>query len=198
MEVFLKGLTFEEGSHIYRLDGKEIPSVSKILSPLSKSAYDAIPMSVLNAAADRGTAVHEAIENFSLFGEECIYEEFKGYFDSYKDWFDKNNPEIMLSESKGYHPVMLYAGTIDCVCKIGDDVCLVDYKTSSRVLDKNYRIQLEAYRQILHIDGIEITKKMVLHLTPSGWSEHLYKVNDAEAWRVFGALKCIYDYTIGS
>ena len=33
------GLEFEEGTHTYRLDGQELPSVSKIMEPLTKAAY---------------------------------------------------------------------------------------------------------------------------------------------------------------
>ena len=189
------GLELEEGTHTYRLDGQELPSVSKIMEPLTKAAYETIPISVLNRAAERGTAVHSAIENYNIFGIDTIDDRFDGYFKAYKNWFEIRCPEILFSEHKMYHPVMMYAGTADLVCVIEGEKYLVDFKTSSKVIDKNYRVQLEAYRQALKSWGIDVAKKMVLHLLSDGtYEEVFYKTADAEAWKVFGALKSVYDY----
>lgn len=192
----MQELTFEAGSHTYRLDGKEIPSVSKILEPLSRAAYGDVNPVVLNMAASRGTDIHQAIEDYNLFGEYSVSDEYEGYMDAYLKWYSLRNPEVIKTEIRVYHSVLLYAGTADLICKIGEDICLVDYKTSSKVQDKIYRVQLEAYRQALERFGVSITRKMVLHLKNDGsFEEVLYPVSDMEAWRVFGSLKTIYDYT---
>ena len=56
-------LVFEEEKHIYMLNGLEIPSVTRIMEPLSQHEYGAIDKWVLEKAANRGTAVHNSIEN---------------------------------------------------------------------------------------------------------------------------------------
>lgn len=189
-------LTFEAVTHTYRLDGKEIPSVSKILEPLSRLAYGDVNQYVLNMAAARGTDVHEAIEDYNLFGEYRISDEYEGYMQAYLKWYSLRNPEVIKTEVRIYHSLLMYAGTADLICRSGEDICLVDYKTSSKVLDKIYRVQLEAYRQALERFGFSITRKLVLHLKNDGsFEEVLYPVSDMEAWRVFGSLKTIYDYT---
>ena len=189
------GFTFEDSTHTYRLDGRVIPSVSKIMEPLSSAVYGGVNPSVLASAAYRGTVIHEAIENYITFGEEVIDREYAGYFDAFRDWHDKYSPKAILIEERMYHPMLFYAGTLDLVCQIGEDLCLVDYKSSSKAIDKNYRVQLEAYRKMLEYKGYYITKKMVLHLKNIGkYEEHIYPVQDAEAWRVFGSLLNIYSY----
>lgn len=46
-------LRFDEKSHIYRLDGVEIPSVSKVMEPLKASSYAGVSEKTLARAADK-------------------------------------------------------------------------------------------------------------------------------------------------
>lgn len=188
-------LSFDETTHIYRLDGVEIPSVSKLMEPLSQHEYGAINPAVLEAAAHRGTAVHNAIENYMKFGLLDISEDYQGYIDGFLAWWDLHHPEVIGSEVRTYHPLMRYGGTVDLIAKIDGDITLIDFKTTSRLVTKNCRVQLEAYSQALRVHGIDIQKKRILHLEKDGkWSEPEFQVKDIEAWKVFGALKCVYDY----
>lgn len=61
-------LEFEEKRHIYTLHGMELPSVTKIMQPLSSYIYSRVDAKTLNAAADKGTIVHNACENYIKFG----------------------------------------------------------------------------------------------------------------------------------
>ncbi len=59
-------------------------------------------------------------------------------------------------------------------------------------------VQLEAYTQALGSRGIKIQRKKILHLKRDGRYDYRdYPTSDVERWRVFGALKTVYDY-IGS
>ena len=60
-------LVFDEEPHIYLLDGVQIPSVSNIMEPLNRAKYDGISERTLDRAAEKGTIVHNAIENFLKF-----------------------------------------------------------------------------------------------------------------------------------
>ena len=190
-------LSFVEETHQYFLDGRELPSVTTLLRPLSSSAYGTVNPSVLSAAAYRGTVVHQAIEWFNIFHIEDIMPEYKAYFDAYYEWCEEVQPEILKIEYKTYHPQLMYAGTVDLLCKIKDELWLVDYKTSHTVLEDIYRVQLEAYKQMLQAQGINVQRKMILHLTDAGkYKEIEFPAQDAKAWRVFGALKTIHDYAV--
>ena len=91
-------LTFEEEKHIYKLNGKYVPAVSTVMKPLSQALYKDVDESILNKAASRGTAVHNAIENYVMFGITDIEESYAGYFGAFRDWWKEINPEPLATE----------------------------------------------------------------------------------------------------
>ena len=58
----LPELTFDEASHIYRLNGDIIPSVSKLMEPLKDQCYGGISKRTLENAAIKGSAVHRELD----------------------------------------------------------------------------------------------------------------------------------------
>lgn len=126
----LPELSFDEKSHIYRLDGVEIPSVSKVMEPLKASGYAGISERTLERAADKGSSVHNAIEMWLRFGVIDIPEEHRGYFNGFLEWWNQYKPELVASEVKVYHKLMRYAGTTDLLAYIDGKLTLVDYKTT--------------------------------------------------------------------
>lgn len=195
LSIELPELTFSDEGHIYRLDGMEIPSVTTIMEPLSRREYTGISDAVLMNAADRGTAVHNSIENWLKFGMDDIDPDYQGYLEGFYEFWDVCAPELVGSEVRIYHKLYRYAGTIDMVAVINGELTIVDYKTTSKLIDKNVRVQLEAYSQALKSHGIEVEKKIALHLCRDGrWNAPEYPAKDAEALRVFNSLKCVFDY----
>ena len=192
----LPELTFEEKTHRYILNNElEIPSVTKIMELLSYKEYGMIDQRILDNAANRGTIVHNAIENFIKYGIDYTDPEFQGYIDGFLDWWKQEDPKVIGSEIRTFHRILSYGGTIDLVAEIGGKVTMVDYKTTYRLVERNCRVQLEAYAQALKSHGINIERKMILHLSKDGkWKAPEFEAADAEAWRVFGSLKCLYDF----
>lgn len=82
-------LTFEDATHTYRLNGLVIPSVSTVMEPLKNELYKGIGDSTLANAANKGTIVHNAIENWIKFGIEDVPHEHQGYFDGFLEWWNK-------------------------------------------------------------------------------------------------------------
>lgn len=195
IEKNTQGLEFDETTHTYRVDGVVYPSVTTIMQPLSQHKYGSIDESVLNKAAERGTTVHNAIEDYIKFGILDIPEEFAGYTDAYIEWNNQYSPEVKMSETKVYHKLKMYCGTVDIVALIEGEPCLIDVKTTSKIEDKLCRIQLEAYAQALKSCGVEVKDKYILHLKKDGKFEfRKYQSKDTEAWLVFDALKRVYDF----
>lgn len=191
----VEGLEFDDATHTYRLDGLVIPSVSAILGPLSKAKYAGISERTMDRAADKGTAVHNSIENWIKFEIEDIPPEHIGYFNAFRAWWDEFRPEVVGSEVRICHRLMRYGGTADLVAYIGDELTLVDYKSTYVISDMTCGVQLEAYAQALADMGIRIQRKRILHLKKDGiYSIRDYPANDVNRWRVFGALKTVYDY----
>lgn len=192
----LDELTFTESDHVYRLNGSAIPSVTSIMEPLSRKEYGSIDERTLRRAANRGTSVHFAIENYLKFGIVDCEPDFQGYMAGFLEWYDQYRPIIIGSEIRTYHKLFRYGGTIDLLAIIDGKLVLIDFKTTSRLIEKNCRVQLEAYSQALASHGIKVDAKYILHLTPTGkWQYQMFVEKDAEAWRVFGSLKTVYDYT---
>jgi hypothetical protein len=191
----MKELSFESTEHIYKLNGLVIPSVSTIMEPLNSAKYANISSSVLSNAADKGTAVHDSIENYIKFGVEDVPIEHKGYFDGFLEWWKDNKPELVGSEIRIYHRLLRYGGTCDLLAYIDGKLTLVDYKTTYVISDMTCGVQLEAYAQALSSHGIKVEQKLILPLKKEGTAiPKSYPVNDAERLRVFGSLKCVYDY----
>lgn len=191
----LPELTFDEGPHVYRLNGVEIPSVTTLMKPFSQNEYARIDAKTLERAANRGTSVHFAIENWIKFGIDDSEPEYRGYMDAFLDWYDTVKPEIVGSEVRVYHKLFRYAGTIDILAKIGGDLTLIDTKTTSRVIEKSCRVQTEGYAQACGSHGIAIARKHILHLNgKGGWKFPEFPTKDAEAWRTLTSLKTIYDF----
>lgn len=194
-ELKLPEMTFDAPTHTYRLDGLVIPSVSTIMEPLKVELYKGIGDSTLANAADKGTIVHNAIENWIKFGIDDTPHEYKGYFDGFLEFWSKTKPHVVGSEIRTYHKLLGYGGTIDLLAYIGDDLTLIDFKSTYTVSDMTCGVQLEAYAQALASHGIKVKRKGILHLIKDGsWKLIDYPANDALRWRVFGALKTVYDY----
>lgn len=190
-----KELIFEEQRHVYKLNGMIIPSVTTVMKPLSQSLYKDVDENLLRKAALRGTAVHNAIENYSVFGIEDIDEQYAGYFNAYKIWFHEYCPKPLANETKVYHKYLHYAGTADMIAEIDGKVILIDFKTSASVHKMLTGVQLEAYAKAFESHGFSVDGKAILHLNANGKYEWLYyDKNDTESWEVFGALMAVYSH----
>ena len=182
-------LTFEEEHHVYKLNNVVIPSVTTIMKPLSASLYDGVDEEVMRRAAERGTAVHNAIENYLKFGIEDIDFGYEGYFEAFLKWYREHDVKPLATESRVYHRTLRYAGTADMPAIVDGKVICVDYKTSASVNKMLTGIQLEAYAKAYESHGINFDGKAILHLKNTGnYSWVPYETNDIESWDVFGAL----------
>lgn len=189
-------LTFEEKAHQYKLNGLVLPSVTTIMKPLSEDVYGSIDEQVLNRAAQRGTAVHNAIENYIKFGIEDIPPEHEGYFKAFLKWFEEHNVVPYGTEIKLYHKGLMYAGTADMAASVDGIDTLVDFKTSASVSKMLGGVQLEAYDRALasHDSEMKFGQKLILHLKKDGKYEVVPFVNGVDCWRVFTALLTVRNY----
>ncbi len=192
-------LEFVEETHTYKLNGLVIPSVSTIIKPLSDFKYKGINKDTLDKAADKGTEVHNSIENWLKYEIEDITMERKPFFDAFLKWWSAHDIQIVSSESRLYHKFMMYGGTNDLLAYVDGVLTLIDYKTTYTVLEMVCGPQLEAYKQALQSHGIYVERKMILHLRKDGTYKEIYFPDkDPVCWQVFAALKTVYDYTMSN
>ena len=161
-------LHFDEENHSYTLDMEgqtlQLPSVTQLLRFVSREIYGEVPSHILDAAADRGTKVHEAIEMVAKFGWMEADDEAMPYMLAYQEWEKEHGFKTLVSEYRMYHRTRLYAGTADALFMDGNDVCLMDIKTSKTVLEGLTAAQLYGYSEALKSHGVEVVRAYILHL----------------------------------
>ena len=195
IENHFDSLDFQEKDHTYRLNGALLPSVTTIMKPLSDNKYSSVRADVLGNAANKGSIVHNAIENYLKFGIEDISEEYKPYFLAFLEFLSDKQPTILATETKVYHKHLRYAGTVDLVCIIDGEVFLIDYKTTAVLMEMLTRVQLEAYAKAMESHDFRVDKKAILHLKKDGtYRLEPHDNNDSESWLVFGALLTVNSY----
>ena len=108
----LSELTFDEASHTYRLDGLIIPSVTTLMKPLSEAYYGGVDAKVLSNAADRGSAVHSAIDLHCRYGVIDIEPELEGYFEAFGNLY-RSFCEHLTAKKAGTLPASYTYPTIE-------------------------------------------------------------------------------------
>ena len=144
----INGYTLEylDDTHTYLVDGEIVPSITQILKIKFGNKYSGINQDVLNNAANEGTRVHKAIENYEkLKAEDITCQELKDYKflkKTYKfECLDNEVPIILFKDNK---PIA--AGRLDLVLEIDKELYLGDIKRTS-ILDKDYlAYQLNLYK----------------------------------------------------
>lgn len=148
MEIWeIKGYTLEyiDETHTYLVDGVIVPSITQILKIKFGNKYAEVSAEVLQNAAEKGTAVHEAIEKYCKTGEIEDLKEVRNFIFLQKQYkFEVLENEVPIILFKNDEPIA--AGRLDMVLKIDDVIGGGDIKRTS-VLDKEYlAYQLNLYR----------------------------------------------------
>lgn len=138
-------LEYIDETHTYLYDGVVLPSITQVLKVKFGGKYDGIPKATLERAAERGSEVHQAIEDFEKQGIECDLPELRNWK------FLKRKYEFVCLDNEV--PVVLFqddepiaCGRLDLVLGENGVIGLGDIKRTA-TLDKNYlAYQLNLYR----------------------------------------------------
>ena len=128
-------------------------SVTRVLGAYAD--FSGIAPHVLQHAADRGVLVHDVCERYAsgrLFFCSGMQPQIKGYFQSFKNWFDQYVEKVIFVEKQFKHSVYGYTGRLDLGCVIrGEGVFVGDYKTP--ILEgPGWCGQLAAYKELWQDD----------------------------------------------
>lgn len=183
---------FDETRHLYFLDGKHVPSVSRILRPITSAAYGTIDKDVLLRAAEFGTAVHACTEflDEGELDDSSLQPEWIPYVDAYKKWHQDMHPTILNIECR--FACSKYAGTIDRIVRIDGEDWIVDIKTTSEI-HPHVGLQLAAYEALVrNFTGTsKRLRRAALQLRGDG--SYRFKVfNELGDYACFSALLNIY------
>lgn len=148
-------------SHFYWVDGIFMPAVTSILDEAAPTPY-ALKQFMLNnnaeyvedvknTAGDFGSKIHDAIEKLLNGVELNLKDDYrstkeKRHLASFATWFQDTRPEIISAEQTVASVKYQYAGTLDLVCRIDDQIWIIDFKTSSGIY-LSHELQITAYKQ---------------------------------------------------
>lgn len=167
METFsIKGGTLEyfDETNTYLYDGLMLPSVSQILGMKYRNEYASVPPAVLNNAAQRGTAVHKAIENFNVSGYDDGSEAVRNFKFLQKQYgFEVLDSELPLVIFKDDFPIA--CGRLDMTMLIDGQTGIADIKTVSTLNKEKIAYQLNLYRiGLMQSYGVDAKFLKIIHL----------------------------------
>ena len=161
-------LIFREEDHKYFLNGEEIPSVSELTRFLSREVYGEADPIALDRAAEKGTAVHDALQTLDEKGEVEVPSEYDGYIAAYLKF--RAEHDVEWREIEWMVHTDKYAGRIDRYGYVDGKPCIVDFKTTSRITKAHEVLYTAA--QNLYQEAICFTKPVdmlyVLQLKSDG------------------------------
>lgn len=156
----MDAVTTDTGRQYKTPEGIDLPSITTVLSILSRDSIAAWRKRVGEAEANRisrrastrGTAVHEIIEKY--LDNDPNYT--AGYmpniianFQDMKPLLDKHIGKIYAQEAPLYSTHLGVAGRVDCVAEFDGKLSIIDFKTSAKPKKrdwvKNYFMQESAY-----------------------------------------------------
>ena len=163
VEIAGHWLEYLDESHTYVVDGIQVPSITELVRERFGGIYDRVPSWVLHAAADKGTAVHAAIETYIKTGEESDLPELRGFISI----VELNDFRHMIAEI----PVILFdgdpvaAGRVDLVFEQNGLLCGADIKRTYHLNREYLEYQLNLYRTAYRQSyGREWSKLYAIHL----------------------------------
>lgn len=194
-------LSFEESTHTYKLDDIIIPSVTQILSPISKVVYEEVSIQTLMAKAHLGSKVHKLIErklkyNFAQPDDITIdyYNQFVLFLEELKL---NNSLEIIKTEFKGFYQDkdLTFAGTIDFIVKIDNEIWLIDWKTVVNPVELLVALQLYGYKLIVEqTTNIKIDRVAIVQVNKSSYKliELTNQIKELKIKNMFNILYKFY------
>lgn len=178
-------LEYDDDEHIYLVDGVIVPSVTQVLKVQFGGKYANVNRSVLQRAANRGTEIHKAIENYCRGDEDLIAIKEVRNFRFLKNQYnfkvlENEKPIIIVKDG-----MPIAAGRLDLVLDIKDGTALADIKTTS-TLDKEYlAYQLNLYRiGYMQSYGVDITGLYGVHLRDDKRKLVSIPINEGLAWDI--------------
>ena len=193
---FLDRRVYKRGEGVY------YPSVTTILQYMPKNKFFESWLKdvghnadlIMRRAGKEGTQVHEACEQLILGNEvswiddygrakysQIVWEMILKFADFWKTY----KPELISAEEFVWSDEHKYAGTADIVCKMNDEIWLLDIKTSNSI-HKSYDLQLASYAKALgESKGIKIQRTGILWLkAQSRGPSKQKKVIQGKGWKL--------------
>lgn len=176
-------LKFIEDTHSYELDGKPLVSVTRVIRDVLKGESEFVANQY---AMDFGSCVHKTLELLDKNNLGEYDQRMQPYIDAWVKFKEDYNVKWMECEIPCASEIHRFAGTIDRIAGIGDELAIIDIKTGNSY--KEYPLQTAAYKLLVEEQHIrKISKRYCVMLSTEGYKveEH----NNPQDEEVF--LSCL-------
>jgi len=187
--------TTEAGRKYFTPDGNAYPSITTVLSILSKDSIikwrkrvgEEEANKISHQAATRGTAIHKLAEDYI----DNVEDWDKGAmpnnmftFSRIKELIDQNINNVWFQEEFLYSDKLKCAGQVDCIAEWDGELSIIDFKTSRKPKKEewitNYFIQASFYAAAFYErTGVPIKQGVILiavdHENPQVFKVNTYK-----------------------
>ena len=171
-QIATPGLVFEEETHRYMLDGRELPSVTQVLADNGlRNSFLNVRPDVLERARQRGAAVHAATHYHDEgdLNESTVDPVVAPYLEAWKAFLKERQVEILALEQRIADPLYGVCGTIDRIARApgvrGEIV--IDIKSGDA---SGVAYQLAAYKHLAANLKPLVTNGFILNR----WAVHLH------------------------
>ena len=138
-------IKFDETLHKYTVDGKEVISVTQLLQKHKITpSYDAVDKELLRMASERGTLIHEEVENWIKNNEKGFTEEAERICDYLNSNADRDSR--IISEQIVANDIV--AGRFDVLYTHAKNLVLTDIKTGNSKHLYGWTWQLSLYKYL--------------------------------------------------
>ncbi|PWT73659.1 MAG: hypothetical protein C5B59_12765 [Bacteroidetes bacterium] len=193
-----------DDSHFYFVDGEYYPGVTSILDEAAPVPW-ALKQYFINGTPDSiasksettlafGSKMHDAYEKLLNGVSLNLRDDYrstkeKKHIASMVAWARTFRPEVIQTECTVASKELKYAGTLDLLCKINNELWIIDFKTSAGIYS-SYHWQVEAYRKaVKETFGLDVAHCLIVR---TGTTHKVgYEAKESEA--SFADFKRIYD-----
>ena len=183
--------TTESGRQYFTPEGNAYPSITTILSMLSKDSIikwrqrvgEEEANKISTRAATRGTAVHKLaedyIDNVPDWNKDAMPHNIAS-FNDLKGIIDERLNNVWFQEEFLYSDRLKCAGQVDCIAEFDGELSIVDFKTSRKPKKEewitSYFIQASFYAAAFYErTGIPIKQGVIL-ITVDGSEPQVFKI----------------------
>lgn len=188
-------IKFFRDDHTYTLYGTKIPSVTQIISSAGIYSYTNVPDRFLEAASERGRAVHRVLELLALHEGYSPPEWSDGYILAWNKFREFYDVKVIETERIVFHKHHMYCGTLDRICTLrGVDKYIIDIKTTANAMP-SHDLQTAAYALAYKSETRQKLKRASVYLHDCGKFQFVeYQEKGQES--IFLAALQIYNWKV--
>jgi hypothetical protein len=190
------GFQYLAEEHRYLYDGRDLPSITRVLGAGGLVSYDGVPAHRVVRARDRGAAAHLAIRfvNEGRLDLSSLAPELEPYVFAWESFCSVHHADFIpeLVETPLADPLLGFAGTPDVVGAFRGNMSVIEIKCTAAV-HAGHHVQTAAQKLLLGGNRRPVVARYVLQLKPNG-DFRLHEGTDPHDAHVFRSALHLYQW----